>query len=204
MSVLAFGEWWNALAGTEKVFWAIAIIFGILFFIQFVLSLIGLDLDMDTDTDIDGDTDGLNGDFTIFSIRSIIAFFTFFGWTGVGVLNSGGGAVIAIIAGVVAGVASMFVVGYVMYMFSKLQDSGSVTKLETAINKVGEVYMPIPAWQSGRGKVQVVVSGTLQEIEAVTEGRALSTGTKVRVIEVIDNAILLVEAEEDIDPILQV
>ena len=76
MYILILGEWWAALAGIEKVFWGISIVFSVLFFIQFILSLLGLDFDTDTDLDTDGMESGLDADFTILSVRSFIAFFS--------------------------------------------------------------------------------------------------------------------------------
>ena len=83
--MLSLNNWWHSLNGLEQVFWAIALIFTILFLIQFVLSIIGLGVDSDVDMSGHLDTD-LHGDmphdytvdpsFTLFSVRSVIAFFT--------------------------------------------------------------------------------------------------------------------------------
>ena len=75
MMLLVLGEWWAVLEGIEKVFWGISIVFSVLFFIQFVLSLIGLEFETDTEIGIDTDT-GFSADvaFTILSVRSFIAF----------------------------------------------------------------------------------------------------------------------------------
>ena len=125
MILLNLGDWWVALSGAQQAFWGIAIVFSILFLIQFVFSLIGLDADTDMDGDLDiaGDVDtdpgfGLDADFTVFSVRSIIAFFTFFGWTGVLVLNAGGNVLSAIGFSFLSGTIAMFIVGYLIYLFS--------------------------------------------------------------------------------------
>jgi len=83
--MLSINNWWVHLSGAEQVFWAIAVIFTILFTIQFVISLIGLDFDSDVDVDgthadVHGGDFDVDPSFTLFSVRSIIAFFTFFGW----------------------------------------------------------------------------------------------------------------------------
>jgi len=87
-------DWWGPLSSTEKVFWGISLVFSVLFLIQFVVSLIGLDFDTDSDVDVHADIEThsdyhLDPSFTLLSVRSIIAFFTFFGWSGVLVLNAG-------------------------------------------------------------------------------------------------------------------
>ncbi len=202
MILIFLGDWWDALSGVQQIFWGISIVFSILFLIQFVLSLIGLDFDSDTDvdahihTDMSSDTDySLDPSFTLFSVRSIIAFFTFFGWTGVMVLNSGGSTYAAIGFAALSGFAAMFVVGYMMYMFSKLSEEGKVDVKEALYN-TGEVYLPIPANKNGTGKIHIKVSGTLREVEAVTDGDAIPTGSSVKVVDVLNDNVLLVEPKE--------
>ena len=52
MILLNLGDWWVTLSGAQQAFWGIAIVFSILFLIQFVFSLIGLDADADMDGDV--------------------------------------------------------------------------------------------------------------------------------------------------------
>ena len=195
MTLLFIEEWWTPLNNAEKVFWAIALIFSVLFLIQFVLSLIGLDFEGDADFELGGDSDvasGLDSGFALFSVRSIIAFFTFFGWTGVLVLNAGGATLLAITLSFAAGVAAMLIVAYMMYFFHKMSESGTVN-LSKAKYKKGEVYIPIPANKNGQGKVHLRISGALKEQDAVTDGDAIQTGAIIKVIEVLNDNILLVE-----------
>lgn len=197
--------WWSELASTAQVFWGISIVFSVLFVIQFVLSLIGLDFDSDTDIEIgvDSNTDSgysLDADFTLLSVRSIIAFFTFFGWTGVLVLNAGGGTWAAVGFASLSGFAAMLVVGYMMYLFSKLGESGTFNTKE-AIYNTGEVYLSIPAAKNGYGKVHLKIRGALKEMDAITEGnQPLPNGAAVRVIDVLDDNLLLVEPVESFLP----
>lgn len=193
--LLFLEDWWGPLASAEKVFWGIALVFSVLFLIQFVLSLIGLDFDGDADIDVGGDTSldhGLDADFTVLSVRGIIAFFTFFGWAGVLVLNAGYGIWPAIVFACLSGIAAMFVVGYMMYMFSKLSENGNIN-LNEALYHTGEVYLFIPANKNGYGKVHLKFQGALKEVDAVTDGDALPTGSSIKVVEIIDNNLILVE-----------
>lgn len=199
MMLIVLGEWWAALEGIEKIFWGISIIFSVLFFIQFVLSLIGLDFQADTDLDFDMDVEtdtGFSTDvsFTIFSVRSFIAFFTFFGWSGVSVLGNGGSGMWAILMGLIAGIFAMLIVGYIMYAFAKLQDDGSVYNPYEAIDEIGKVYLRIPALKQGKGKIQIKLQGSIIEVEAVTnEPETIQTGTAVRVVDVLDRDVMVVE-----------
>lgn len=200
MLLLVFGDWWSTLNGTQQMFWGISIIFSVLFIIQFVLSLIGLDFEGDSDFDVSTDSDteggyGLDPSFTLFSVRSIIAFFTFFGWTGVLALNAGLGTTMVVICASTSGFLAMVIVGYMMYLFSKLGESGNVD-LNEALFQTGEVYLTIPAGKRSVGKIHINIQGVMKEMDAITEGRTLSTGAMIRVVEIVDENLLLVEPVE--------
>ncbi len=203
MILLNLGDWWIALSGAQQAFWGISIVFSILFLIQFVFSLIGLDTDMDFDGDVDisGDVDmdpgfGMDADFAVFSVRSIIAFFTFFGWTGVLILNAGGDVLTALGFSFLSGTVAMLIVGYLIYLFSKLSEDGNIN-MENALLNTGEVYLTIPADENGKGKIHITIDNSFREVNAMTKNFApLPTGSKIRVIEIIDDNLLLVEPIE--------
>ena len=200
MILLNLGDWWTALSGPQQAFWGISIVFSILFLIQFVFSLVGLDADSgvdgDMDVSLDADSDTgfeLDTEFTILSVRSIIAFFTFFGWTGVLVLNAGGSTLAAIGSAAIAGFLAMLLVGYLIYLFSKLSEEGNID-VNNALFNTGKVYLTIPALEEGKGKIHITIDGSLREINAITkEKTALPTGSAIRVVEVLNDNLLLVE-----------
>ena len=74
---------------------------------------------------------------------------------------------------------------------NKLTETGN-TKITSAIGKVGKVYLPIPEKRKGNGVVQIVIQGITQEIEALTDGERLESGSSVQVIEVIEPNLVLV------------
>lgn len=196
MLILFFGSWWTGLDGIQQIFWGIAIVFSILFVIQFALSLIGLDFDTDVDTDTGQIVaQSLGTDISIFTIRGIFAFFSFFGWTGGLVLNNGGSPVKAVVYAGVSGTLAMALLGYVMYLFHKLGEVGNVD-ITKALDHQGEVFLPIPERQNGQGKIHVSLQGALKELDAVTKGSAIPTGTPVKIVKVLQDNILLVEPLE--------
>jgi len=196
--VLNLDTRWHSLTNAHQIFWGMAIISSVLFLIQFVLSLIGADFDGDADFDVNADVESdysIDPSFTVFSVRSIIAFLTFFSWAGVLVLNDGGSVSKALLSGLGAGSLALLIVSYMMWQFAKLTYSGTM-KLTDTIEQRGEVYLPIPEGKNGAGKVNLVVDGALKELNAVTEGKSLPTGTKIRVLDVLDKNILLVIKDE--------
>ncbi|MDH3648489.1 MAG: hypothetical protein OEQ53_02345 [Saprospiraceae bacterium] len=202
MLIFSITEWWSNLEATAQIFWGIAIIFTVFFIIQFVISLFGLDFDSDVDIDIDIDVDAdssggfsLDPSFTLLSVRSIIAFFTFFGWAGVLALSRGFGTSTVLIFASVSGLAAMLLVAYLMYFFSQLTEEGNAD-LRELIYQDGTVYLPIPGRRKGKGKVHVTLNESLREMDAVTEGEALPNGKAVKVVEIIDKDTLVVEPVE--------
>ena len=197
MLLLTFGSWWGDLNGVQQIFWSIAIVSSVLFVIQFVFSIIGVDMDADADIEMGsvdlGDSDySLDADFSVFSMRSIISFFTFFGWTGVLTLNAGGNTTTALIASTLSGTAAMLLVAYMMWQFAKLSQDGTAD-INTALFQIGEVYLTIPANNTGKGKVHITVQGALKELDAITEGNtSIPTGSFIKVMEVMKDNILVV------------
>jgi hypothetical protein len=192
-------DWWQALAASQQVFWVIACISSALFVALFGMSLLGVDADTDADVDFDVDHDtghdfSLDKDFSAFSVRSIIAFLTFFGWTGVYLLSQGSSVMWAILVATMSGAAAMFVVAYMIFKFAQLEKSTTVN-VYNALDRTGEVYLSIPQHLEGKGKIHIVVDGSLHEFDATTNGLQLPTGSHVRVVDVLEGQVLLVEPE---------
>lgn len=192
MIFLAVDEWWGQLGTEEQVFWILAIFSSVVFFLVFIFSLFGFDADSDFDTDLSADTDIDGPDFPVFSIKSITAFMTFFSWTGVLLLREGRSLWTIIPYSVLSGLVAMFLVIFLLKKFSDLTESGTADIYDLIFEK-GDVYIPIPGQKQGSGKVHVVLNRSLREMSAITEGDAIATGEKIRVIEVLPDHVLLVE-----------
>jgi len=189
--MISINQWWDSLSSPHQVFWFIAIVFSVLFFIQFILSFIGME-SQGTEFDTHTDVGNVDHEFAALSMRSIIAFFTFFGWTGVLVLNQKLSVWVAVTLASVAGLTAMFIVAYLMYKFSQLEQSGTLN-LYHALDQEGEVYIPIPAAGKGQGKIQLKVDGRVRELNAITDGQLLKTGAMIKVVEIMDDNVLKVE-----------
>jgi len=189
---ISINQWWDALSSAHQVFWFIAIVFSVLFFIQFILLVIGIDSDSADGLDTESDINSLEHEFSALSGRSIIAFFTFFGWTGVLIMGNQLGVWIAVALASVAGLMAMFIVAYLMFKFAQLEQSGTLNFYH-ALDQPGEVYLPIPANQDGKGKIHLLIDGRSREMDAVTDGDALKTGTAVKVTGILEDNTLKVE-----------
>ena len=160
--------------------------------ITLILTCIGGDVDDigDVDTDIESDT-GIGFQFITF--KNLVGFFTIFGWSGIACIDAGLSKPITIIISIICGLIMMTVMAAMFYYMRKLNDSGTLD-FKNAKNAVGEVYLTIGANRSKMGKAHVRIQGALRELEALTDSEIdLKSGTVIKVKDVTDNGILIVE-----------
>ena len=185
----------NFLADTRliSVYWGLAV-FGTIFFgLTCLLAIFGIG-GVDDGIDIDADGVSLDHidhgflDFNLFSIRSILAFLTVFGWCGV---MWGHHGIWGFIAAFAAGIATMFLTALVIWGLMKLQSSGTIANRQF-IGQTGSVYLGIPGGRSESGKITVRLKGATHELKAVAD-EAIPTGSAVTVVEQIADSLFLVQ-----------
>ena len=74
----------------------------------------------------------------------------------------------------------------------RLETNGAF-RITECVGQTASVYLRIPANREGAGKVQVSINGSVHELNAFTDGDFLPTGSRVRIVSVIDAGSLLVE-----------
>jgi membrane protein implicated in regulation of membrane protease activity len=187
-------EFYNSLSPVQKFFLFSAVVGGAIFIVRMILMLAGLgghdvhDGQFDySDTHADADAS-----FKLFSLHGLTGFFMMFGLVGLGLSRQRlipdlvAGAV-----GVLAGLATVWVIGKVFSGMAKLQSDGTL-RLSDAIGQQGKVYLTIPA--GGAGQVQVAFQGRLMIYEAVSANKeSIKTGDQVVVIDITGGNILVVE-----------
>lgn len=186
--ISSFGQF---LAGgvAQTLYWCAAAA-GSVFFLA-ILFFSSSELPADS-ADISGDgvpehIDTGFDDFQFLSLRSILAFITMFGWTGV---IWGKNGWIGFIAAFLIGLLAMFLTALAIWLMYKLQHSGNIAPGDF-IGKTGTVYLSIPAKRSGSGKVTVRIAGSTAEISAEAE-EELPTGTPVVIESQISESLYLV------------
>ena len=183
------------MAVFERILWYISIPASVLFVIQMIMTFIGIggeSGDIGDCEDAGGDFRGDNPTFAVFTVRNFIIFFTVFGWCGITLYNAGVSEIFTVLISTVVAIIVMFIVVGLFYGITRLAQNGTMN-INYAKGKVGEVYIPIPAKKSGVGKVHITLQGALREVEAITEGKSIPRGAIVKVVDVINNNLLLVE-----------
>ena len=187
-------DYWRSLSSAEKTFTGIGIVSSLVLTVQMILVMIGGEIDM-PEAEI-GET-GEGGAGGIFSIRTIGAFFTGFGWAGVAMLQAGNGTGAATFVATLAGSAFLGIVIYLMSYLHSLREEGTLN-YSNAVGNVGNIYLPIPPSRKGMGQVEVMVQGRLKVIQAVTDHeKKIGNRIAVRVVDTVDSQTLLVSPLED-------
>lgn len=182
-------QWYSSLDTTMQVFWGCAIVGSVIFLVQALLTLIGMDHDLDMDTDVDlgdGDTMDLGGGLSLFSIRNLVNFIVGFGWGGVCFSSVVSNKILLGVLGVLIGIFFVWIYFIIKKQTRKLESNGAFN-INLCVGKVADVYLRIPAEGKGMGKVQVSLHGSIHEIDAITDGPELPSGSKVTVVEVVEN-----------------
>lgn len=185
--------WWASLDLFQKVMWCIAIPCSVIFIIQMIMTFIGMDSDggMDGDTGDIGDGDGMP--FQLFTFRNLINFFLGFSWTGISLYGGIESKVVLTIVSTLIGLLLVAIVMAIFYFMSRMEQSGNIS-ITDSVGLTATVYYPIAETRHRAGKVQVSVHGAIREYDAVTDDTiTLKTGEIVRIKQVIEGNILLVE-----------
>lgn len=186
-------EWYSQLDTTMQVFWGCAIVGSVIFLIQAVLTLIGMDSDLNMDTDIDlgeGDTMDLGGGLSLFSIRNLVNFMVGIGWGGICLRSAISNDFLLCVVAILIGCAFVWLYFIIRKQTRKLESNGAFN-IKSCEGKIADVYLRIPAEGQGKGKVQVSINGSVHEVDAVTEGPELPSGAKVTVLEAKANYLVV-------------
>jgi hypothetical protein len=160
------------------LFLTCAVLGGVLLIAQLVLGALG------ADHHHGGGDHGASDGLQLFSVRALSAGVAFFGIGGLGAGTLGWPGVVALVAGVLLGLAAMVGVAAVMRVMLRLERDASV-HIDRAVGETATVYVPVPAAGGGMGKVLLTLQGRTVEYQAVTsEGQTLPTGTPVIVVDV--------------------
>lgn len=191
---------WNnyqALDGTMQFYWAVAVVVSLVFAVQMILTFMGIgdtDGDFDFQTDVDasaGDTLDMGGALQLFSVRNIINFLLGLGWGGVCWSSVIANRFLLAVAAFATGCLFLIAFLYVFRMMRRLETNGAF-RMQDCVGQTCDVYLRIPAYRGGQGKVQVSFGGSVQEIAAITDGDAIPSGAKVQILSLVDDHTVLV------------
>ncbi len=173
-----------------KTFWYLAIPVSVIFLIQTIMTFIGGAAES-MDVDFSAEMDGNDTPFQLFSLRNLINFLLGFSWTGISFYTTVSSKLFLIIFSILVGFLFVYLFFIIIKQMQKLAEDNSF-KIENTIGKTAEVYLPIPAHKSGKGKVMISVNGAFHELDAMTAHDRIPSNAIVRVL-AVDSNILIVE-----------
>jgi hypothetical protein len=180
------------MSSLEKSFWFIALPASLIFIIQTIMTFMGADASDGTDADFDNDLQGTDAPFQLFSLRNLINFLLGFSWSGISFYKTIQSQWLLILVAFLVGALFVYLFFVIIQQVQKLAEDNSFN-INSVIGKTASVYLKIPENKSGYGKVQVSVKGSFHELNAITYGEELATGTMIRIIELLDDNLILVE-----------
>lgn len=179
-----------ALELPMQVFWGLAIISSAFFLVQTIMAFLGLDADTDDGAGFeDVEMGGVSG---YFSFRNLVNFMLGYGWGGIVLHDAIPNLMWLQVAALGIGVLFVIIFVFILRQIMKLS-TDKTFHIEETIGLIADTYLRIPGEKKGSGKVMVSVRGSMHEIEAITEGEAIPTGSKVRVVKAISTDLLEVE-----------
>lgn len=190
-------DWFMSMTLFEQILYGIAIISTGLFVLKGIFLIFGISsasdgLDVD---DVDcADATGIS----YFSVIGVLSFLAVGSWGAILAYSFSDSHLVSVIAGLFSGFVEMFATIQFIRFLHNMQESGNL-KISLAIGKIGEVYLTIPPMELGEGKVNVVINGSLRECQAVSlDKTSIPTGTKVRIVDLQGDDVLVVQRESEI------
>ncbi|PHN01004.1 hypothetical protein CRP01_39395 [Flavilitoribacter nigricans DSM 23189 = NBRC 102662] len=175
------------MAWEKQAFWSLAIVSSILLGILFLSSL----LDEEAE---EPETAAQKGFSHWMDSRFVLVFFTALGWAGLVVFHNTNSLDRSVVWASVFGLVIAVLVRWLDISGRRLR-SKPMPKIGDVLS-TGEVLQPIPPHRNGFGKVQINDRRSHYTIDAITAGREIPRGTSVRVVDVIDDHVILVESLE--------
>ena len=178
---MVVAEWWLDLDGIQRVFWSIALVSSVLLFILMAISLYGQEADKDAGRD--------RKRSRLREPKTILMGLTLLGWTGILVYSLSQDLFITLSISLFAAVLG----AALPWWLAPFLKWGRLDP-ETARSSTGKVLRSVPPNRNGFGKVHLNLRAAPYQLDAVTAGEELLPGAMIRVVEIIDDRVVLVEA----------
>jgi ABC-type transport system involved in cytochrome c biogenesis permease subunit len=128
----------------------------------------------------------------VVTLRTIVAFITFFGLGGLAAIQAGHPGWPALVTALISGSVAFAVAAALLLQFNRLRSSGTVD-IKNAVGAQATVYLTVPAGRTGTGSVTVLVQGRTMQFKAITAGAEIRTGKLCKVTSVVGSDTLEVE-----------
>ncbi|HRI00920.1 MAG TPA: NfeD family protein [Saprospiraceae bacterium] len=185
-------EFFNEMEPLLRSFWYIAIPTSVIFCIQSVMTFMGADSHDGTQADFDSDLEHGDSVFQLFSLRNLIHFLLGLSWSGISFYSFISNKLLLGLVSVGIGILFVYLFFVIIRQLQTLAEDNSF-RISSVLYMTAEVYLTVPAFKNGRGKIMVSVNGTFHELDAMTENEKIETGSLVKIVRIENQNILIVE-----------
>lgn len=185
-------EFFSSMEPLLQTFWYIALAASLIFIIQTIMTFAGMDATDGVDADFNSDLSGTDAPFQLFSLRNLVNFLLGFGWGGICFWHYVENKLIVSFIAILVGAFFLWAFFIIIKQIQKLAEDNTF-KIEESLNKTCSVYLSVPANKSGIGKIQVSVKGTTRELDAITLGEKIESGSAARVVKIESSNLVLIE-----------
>lgn len=177
----------------STVYFTMALLGTTLFLIRILLLMIGGSDGGDFDLDHSDGIEGHGGEFSFFSLLSILSFLMGAGWVGLACRREWDlGAIGSALAASGAGFLLMSFTSFGLYNMRKLDSSGAYD-VKTCIGKIGRVYLKVPPKGQGRGQIEITVDGRRKVLPAISNSVEIASFAAAKVVGVQEDETLIIE-----------
>lgn len=181
------------IAWIDQVFWSVAVISTVLLMIMVVMDLFLIETEEEESSAATPRTSLWSG---ILNAKLLLTFIAFLGWGSVLTHLLSERIWFILLGGLCF--------GFVMTFFARMLYPGlrgsfwyRGFQLRVPLESTGQVLQSVPPHRNGFGKVQLNMREGRRELDAITAGQALPAGAPVRVVDIIDDRVILVEPLEE-------
>ncbi|WP_343851543.1 NfeD family protein [Algoriphagus jejuensis] len=175
-----------------RALWYIALPTSLIFLLQTILTFIGSDSSDGINADFDGNLEGAEAPFQLFTLRNLINFLLGFSWTAITFYHSVANYTLLLLIATCVGLGFVWLFFFIIKQIMKLAENNTF-KLADTINKSAMVYLAIPGYKEGAGKISISIKGSQKELNAISLADRIETGAAVKVIGIEGGSLLIVE-----------
>ncbi|HOY16807.1 MAG TPA: NfeD family protein [Haliscomenobacter sp.] len=179
------------LTWAEQLLWVSAVVFTILLSILLIMEFFS------------GGPDHASHRPKLLSASVILTFFTFWAWTSLLAHVWEPGLVISLLDGLPFGILAAlfpFIILRLRKPVKKIVPSSDNFNYQEALSSTGEVLQYIPPHQEGFGRVHLNLRKAPYALDAISIGAEIRPGDSVRVVDIVDDHILVVEPLQHVGP----